>query len=138
MNEIFMRKTNGKSSGFSREYFLDNASAQSVWNQISTSRGLSEWFAPRVDITGNDIHIFWDEKGDDRKALIVKRDPKKLIKWVWDDDHNSYISMEIVYTELSRTISLLVDDHDESMEPETLEELWANHLERLLATLGLN
>lgn len=133
-----MRIKNGKFGGFRKEYFLNNASAQSVWNQISTSRGLSEWFAPKVDITGNDIHIFWDEVGDDRKALIVKREPKQCIKWIWDDDPNSYISLEIVYTELSHTISLIVDDHDEGLDPETLEELWANHIERLLGTLGLS
>lgn len=128
----------GKPIGFQKEYFLDSASAQSVWNQISTSRGLSEWFAPKVDITGDSVHIFWDDEGDDRKAHITKREPKKVITWVWDDDPNSYISMEIVFTELSRTISLLVDDHDEGMDPDTLEGLWENHLERLLWTLGLS
>ncbi|MDN4753685.1 START-like domain-containing protein [Porphyromonadaceae bacterium W3.11] len=133
-----MRKSNVKFSGYRKEFFLDSASAQSVWNQISTSRGLSEWFAPMVDITGNDLHVYWDDAGDDRKALIVKLEPQRLIKWVWTDDPDSYLSMEIVFTELSRTISLLVDDHDEGLDPETLDELWTNHMERLLSTLGLS
>ena len=123
--------------GFRSEYLLDGASKKSVWNQISTSRGLSEWFAPEVELYGVSVHVFWDRNGDDRKASIVEAKEGDKIKWVWDDDPESYLSMEIVTTELSHTISLLVDDHDLALDQKTLMALWEAHIEKLKTSLGI-
>ncbi|MDO5035748.1 MAG: START-like domain-containing protein [Porphyromonas sp.] len=123
--------------GLVHEYLFDRASVRSIWNEISTSRGLTEWFAEKVDIYGDDIHIYWDLKGDDRSGKIVEFEAPFKIKWVWDDDLDSFVSMEIVETELSRTVSLLVEDHDLNMERETLDYIWENHIEKLMASLGL-
>lgn len=129
---------NDKTVGFRREYFLNTASPHSIWNQISTARGLSEWFAPRVDITKKTIHIFWDEQGDDRVATIHKREVDKLIEWRWNDDPESYIRMEIVTTELSTSSSLIVTDYDKGLDLESLEQIWEVHEERLYASLGIS
>lgn len=130
-------KRSDKPVGFQKEYFLKTASAHSIWNQISTARGLTEWFAPKVDITHDTIHIYWDNQGDDRVATINKRVPNKLIEWRWNDDPNSYIRMEIVKTELTKSTSLIVNDYDRGLETETLELIWAAHEERLYASLGI-
>lgn len=128
-----------KQAGFQKEYFLDRASPKSIWNQISTSRGLSEWFAPKVDINAQGkIHIFWDDKGDDRIATITERTKDKVIQWNWDDEPQCYIRMEIVSTELSKSTSLIVTDYDLALEQETLENIWAAHEERLFYTLGVS
>lgn len=129
---------NNKPIGFRKEYFLNTASPHSIWNQISTARGLSEWFAPRVDITKNTIHVFWDEQGDDRIATIHKREVDKLFEWRWNDDPESYIRMEIVTTELSTSASLLVTDYDRGLDLESLEQIWESHEERLYASLGIS
>lgn len=123
--------------GYRGEFLLDRASIRSIWNQISTSRGLSEWFAQEVDIIGDDMIVYWDKKGDDRAATITVREPNSMIKWVWKDDPESYISLEIVRAELSQTVSLLVDDHDLNMSRESLEDIWENHLYLLRSRLGL-
>lgn len=127
----------GQSVGFRGEFLLDGASAKSIWNQISSSRGLSEWFAPHVDLTGVSVHVFWDSKGDDREAVITDAKDRTYIQWNWEDDPDSYIRMEIVTTELSHTVSLLVEDHDLSMDTSTLEALWDKHIDRLKVTLGI-
>lgn len=134
MSSVEMNKQH---QGFRKEYFLKTASVHSVWNQISTSQGLSEWFAPRVDITKDRIHIFWDEKGDDRVGTISSRIVDKLIEWHWNDDPQSFIRMEIVSTELSHSTSLLVEDCDKGLGVEVLEQLWAAHEELLYARLGI-
>lgn len=132
-----MRDTSIQKTGYKHEFLFDNASPKSIWNQISTSVGLSEWFAPRVDVIGDAVHVFWDEKGDDRKAMIIESDFKHLIKWVWDDDQESFLRMEIMVTELSGVTSLIIEDHDISMSTSNLEHLWKNHIERLKNSLGL-
>ncbi len=126
-----------KKVGFRGEFLLDGASAKSTWNQISSSRGLSEWFAPHVDLTGVSVHVFWDDKGDDREAMITDAADGIYIQWNWEDDPESYIRMQIVTTELSQTVSLLVEDHDLSMETDTLSALWEKHIDRLRTTLGI-
>ena len=126
-----------KGEGFRKEYFMGGASPRSVWNQISTSRGLSEWFAPKVDIFVDRVHVYWDQQGDDREGTIETRKEGSVIKWVWNDDPESFLSMKVVSTELSHVTSLLVDDHDRSLSPVTLEALWEVHIEKLKATLGI-
>ncbi len=123
--------------GFQSEYVLGNASVRSIWNQITTSKGLSEWFAPNVYIDGKLVSVHWDEEDDKRHATISEIEKEKLIKWIWNDDCHSYISMEIIKTELTSTVSLLVDDYDVKMEYETLEQLWERHIEELRRSLGL-
>lgn len=123
--------------GFRGEFLLDGASPKSIWNQISSSRGLSEWFAPHVDLTGISVHVFWDNKGDDREATITDAEDGSYIQWNWEDDPESFIRMTIVATELSHTVSLLVEDHDLSMDTDTLEALWEKHIDRLKITLGI-
>lgn len=132
-----MTKVPDKEVGYKHEFLLDNASPTSVWNQISGSTGLSRWFAPRVEIAGDEVHVYWDEEGDDRRGIITESDDKHLIKWVWSDDPDSYMCFEIVVTELSGVTSLIVEDHDLSMDERTLSRLWDNHIEHLKMSLGL-
>lgn len=127
-----------KSVGYREEFVLDRVSTRSIWNQISTSRGLSEWLAPQVCVRGKEIVIDWDGEGDKRKATIEEYELERYIKWRWDDDPDSYVAMEIVKTELTSTVSLLVEDHDVSMDTELLENLWIYHMEKLRHTLGID
>ena len=124
--------------GFEIEIDLDNASPKSVWNQISTARGLSEWIAPRVDVSLRKIHVFWDETGDDRSATVTDLKKGEYIQWNWNDCPTSYVRMEIVVSELSPFVSLMVNDHDEHLEPATLQKIWANHRRKLRLSLGLS
>ena len=124
--------------GFKIEIDLDNASPKSVWNQISTARGLSEWIAPRVDVSLRKIHVFWDETGDDRSATVTDLRKGEYIQWKWNDCPTSYVRMEIVVSELSHFVSLMVNDHDEHLEPATLQKIWANHRRKLRLSLGLS
>ena len=130
------RTTHGE--GYKIEIDLDNASPQSVWNQISTSRGLSEWMAPRVDVSLRSIHVFWDETGDDRTATVTDLKKGAYIQWNWNDHPDSYVRMEIIVSELSHLVSLLVNDHDEHLEPTTLQKIWGNHRRKLRLSLGLS
>ena len=124
--------------GFKIEIDLDNASPQSVWNQISTARGLSEWIAPRVDVSLRKIHVFWDEIGDDRAATVTDLKKGEYIQWNWNDCPTSFVRMEIVVSELSHFVSLMVNDHDEHLEPATLQKIWSNHRRKLRLSLGLS
>ena len=124
--------------GFKIEIDLDNASPQSVWNQISTARGLSEWIAPRVDVSLRKIHVFWNETGDDRAATVTDMKKGEYIQWNWNDCPTSFVRMEIVVSELSHFVSLMVNDHDEHLEPATLQKIWSNHRRKLRLSLGLS
>ncbi|KGL49663.1 START-like domain-containing protein [Porphyromonas cangingivalis] len=127
----------GNGVGYQNEYVLNRASVRSIWNQLTTSKGLSEWFAPNVLIDSKSIRVEWDELGDHREGTITDIENEKLIKWIWNDDKKSYLSMEIVKTELTSTVSLLVDDHDIEMDAVTLEQLWERHIEELRHSLGI-
>ena len=42
---------------FNIEYVFDNVSRSSLWNHITTSRGLSSWFAEKVSIKTMSIRL---------------------------------------------------------------------------------
>lgn len=126
------------SKGYSTEIVLGQASVRSVWNQIATDHGLSEWLAPNVKIIGDKIQVDWDGDGNHRTGRILSRQEDMGIKWEWTDDPASYFSMTIVKTELSATTSLIVEDCDLSMEVELLEDIWNYHTIRLKRSLGVD
>lgn len=130
--------TKGIEVRFRHEYILNRASVRSIWNQLTTPKGLSEWFAPNVQINRTKVYVEWDEHGEDyREGSIISSEHEKSIKWTWDDNQKSYISMEIVKTELTSTVSLIIEDHDEDMDTPTLERLWERHIEALRHSLGI-
>lgn len=128
-------------TSYREEFLLNHVSVKSLWNQISTSKGLADWFAYNVERNADQFTFFWDKKNMSTALLIVS-DPERFISFQWEDEApNSqearYLSFEIIKAEISGAVSLLVRDDALSTEDPSADAIWSKHISQLKKSLGL-
>lgn len=118
------------------EYVFDKVSKRSLWNHLTTSLGLSSWFADNVDING-DIYTFtWHKSSEQATVLSVR--PEAYIKFRWlEETDNSYFEFRIHTVELTRAVALEITDFAEPSEKSDAINLWDTQVEELKRTLGV-
>lgn len=122
---------------FTQEYFLDNVSLSSLWNQIATPRGLSEWFAQHVELHKNILTFYWDRTNtEDAEIVSAKRKELLIWKWVEHDEPNT-VTFKLKKTELTGTVSMIVIDEQLPADDEEALSIWNNHIEHLKSSLGV-
>ena len=118
--------------------FPITASPQLLYQYISTSSGLSEWFADNVNSRGEVFTFIWD--GESQKARIsTKKSSEKIrFKWLGDDEQeiDSYFEFKIQEDELTKDVSLVVVDFAEEDEIEEAKQLWETQIADLKQVLG--
>lgn len=122
---------------FLLEYSFGHVSASVLWNSISTTSGLSCWFADKVYQEGDVIHFVWG-KTEVQKAEILLHRNGSYIRYHWLDDENpkSYFELKILCDELTMDVILVVTDFCEADEKEEAIELWNNQIDALKKALG--
>lgn len=122
---------------FLLEYSFGHVSASVLWNSISTTSGLSCWFADKVYQEGDAIHFVWG-KTEVQKAEILLHRNGSYIRYHWLDDENpkSYFELKILCDELTMDVILVVTDFCEPDGKEEAIELWNNQIDALKKALG--
>ena len=55
------------------EYVLNQVSRRSLWNHLTTSAGLSAWFADKVTVINMDKYTFyWNKEGQKATAILIQ------------------------------------------------------------------
>ena len=111
------------------------ASAQILFNYLSTPSGLSQWFANDVDIN-KDIYKFkWD--GQESEAQMVKKATNKSIRYRWlDSPEEEYFEFDIVQDELTGDIALVITDFVDPGDESESALLWESQVKELRNYLG--
>ena len=81
-----------KKEKFSIEYIFDNVSSLSLWNQLSTSMGLSAWFADKVAVKNDEYTFTWHTEEQKARAIIVL--PEVCIRYQWIDESDPIVYFE--------------------------------------------
>ncbi len=125
-----------KRQKYTLEFPFKNIPVNVLWTNISTSFGLSEWFADNV--TGDDEnYTFWWSK-QPSVARVVSKKPTRSIRFQWEDDEDTdyYFELSIVTTELSGDVSLIVTDFADHADYDDSVLLWNQELDRLRRRVG--
>ena len=69
---------------FHIEYIFDKVSNHSLWNHLTTPRGLSSWFADDVNIHSQTYTFTWRKVQE--QAVVIKLEPEVCIRFHWVDD----------------------------------------------------
>ncbi len=120
------------------EYVLNQVSNQSLWNHLTTTAGLSSWFADNVTIHKKKEYTFyWNKEGQNAKAILIK--PNECIRFRWEEDEGQpyYFEFAIHFTELTSSTSLVITDFAEPDEKDDAIDLWDSQVEVLKRTLGI-
>lgn len=113
-----------------------HVSPQMLFQYISSTSGLSEWFASKVT-ENNGIYTFsWEDS--EEKAKLVRKKLDETIRFRWVDSPNeTFFEMKIMVDELTDDVSLLITDFSESDNIEESKMLWENQISELKHVLGV-
>ena len=122
---------------FHIEFVFDKASKNSLWEYISTSAGLGEWFADSVVVDGKLFTFHW--KDHINEAEVIGIIPNNFIRFHWLEDKNRDIFFEfkLQKIELTGGLSLIITDFAEKDERESSIALWETQIRTLKRVLGL-
>lgn len=115
--------------------FPMKASPKMLYSYISTASGLGDWFAEKVEATGNVYTFTWDGETS-RAKLSHKREPH-LVRFNWlDEPDKTYFEIEIVLDEITSDIELVVTDFSTAEEKDELYQLWDSQIHQLKMLIG--
>ena len=115
-----------------------HASPQLLFQYLSTSSGLSEWFADNVNSRGEDFTFIWDDSEEYAKLLQKKNNEKVRFRWLNDeeDQDDYYFEFKIVVDEITKDVSLIISDFADEDELDEAKMLWENLIGSLKQVLG--
>ena len=122
---------------FHIEFIFDKASKNSLWEYISTSAGLAEWFADTVDVDGK-LYVFkWNNHI--HEAELISIIPNNSIRFHWLDDENqdTFFEFHLHKIEITGGLSLVITDFTDKHEKESAIALWETQVKTLKRVLGL-
>jgi uncharacterized protein YndB with AHSA1/START domain len=115
-----------------------HASPELLYQYISTSSGLSEWFADNVTSRGEIFNFAWD--AEEQSAKLISKKTNERVKFRWLDenmkDTNYHFEIKIMVDELTKDVSIYVSDF---VNPEDFEDsnmLWENQINELKHVIG--
>lgn len=126
-----------KKEKYHLEYVFDRVSLDSLWRNLSTGVGLSEWFADEVNMEGEQVSFSWSE-GDEDIAHITNLNPGESIRFEWADEPGTYLEFCVHTAELTGSRSLEITDFAERAEQIGSIELWDRQIDRLRHVLGVS
>ena len=119
---------------FNLEYEI-KSSPRILYNFLSESNGLNQWFADKVTFRDQIYTFTWDD--EEQKAKLLGMKENKFVRFRWlDDDPQCYFEMEIVQDELTNDVALSITDF---ATEETIAErklIWNNQIDYLIGVLG--
>lgn len=117
------------------EYII-NASQKLLYEFITSSSGLSEWFADDVNIQGNIYTFIWDGSRQQAEVLNITEGRSIRLRWT-DRPSDAYFEFRIEQNELTHELSLVITDFAEAAEEKnSLEVLWQGQVQRLMKIIG--
>lgn len=122
---------------FTIEFGLKKGSTKALWKLISTPIGLAEWMADNVDEDNTGVYTFSWSKSSER-AKLLEMQPEERIRFRWlNSPEDTYFEIEIIKSELTGEIALMLTDFASPDEREDLINLWAAEIDTLIRRIGL-
>jgi len=124
-----------KKKKYTLEYII-KSSPVILFDFVSTSAGLEQWFADKVDDHLDIFTFTWE--GNDQKAEMVEMDDLEYVKYRWvDNPYDEFFEFRITSTEITGDTVLLITDFAEANELRDVQFLWDSQVKTLMKRLGL-
>ena len=119
------------------EYVFEKASRNALWNYLTSSTGLSVWFADDVQVKGNIYTFVWNKSPAEAELLSVIPNNKVRFRWIEDENPESYFEFELHTDEMTGALVLEITDFAEPEEKDHTVSLWDSQIKLLKRTLGI-
>ena len=121
---------------FQIEYVFQNISANILWREITSSQGLSEWFADSCDVVDKKKYIFsW--QGTSQAAFLIESEEGKFVRFQWENEVDSYFEFRIETSNLTKNVALTIVDFAEPEDKEDSIMLWDSQIDNLKRLMGI-
>ncbi|MFN2437886.1 MAG: START-like domain-containing protein [Chitinophagaceae bacterium] len=102
---------------------------------LSTSSGLQEWFADKVDDQDGVFSFSWN--GSEETAEVVDSEEDKFIRFHWSNaPKGEYFEFRIEKSEVTNQTVLIINDFAEKKEIKDQTRLWDHQLKDLFHRIG--
>ena len=102
---------------------------------LSTSSGLQEWFADKVDDKDDIFSFTWN--GATEQAKVVEKELDKFIRYHWlTAPKDEYFEFRIEKTEVSNQTIFIIKDYAEKKEIKDQSRLWDHQVKELFHRVG--
>ena len=119
------------------EYVFEKASKSTLWNYLTSSTGLSGWFADDVHVKENFYTFIWNKTPVEAELLNIVPNNKVRFRWVEDESPESYFEFKLHTDEITGAIVLEITDFAEPEEKDDVINLWDSQIKLLKRTLGI-
>lgn len=115
--------------------FVIKSSPVILFNFLSTTSGLSQWFADHVDYKDDVYSFFWNQSED--KAILLEKEENSFIKFRWDyDEPEYYFEFRIERSEVTGDTILIITDFADDIDKKDQVRLWESQVKTLLQQIG--
>jgi uncharacterized protein YndB with AHSA1/START domain len=116
--------------------FTIKSSVKILYQCLSTSSGLSEWFADDVTIKKDYAKFVWEGQEEEGKVLAKKTD--QFIRYQLDENEGTdyYFEFAIKTDPLTGDVALMITDYVDEDEEEEQTLLWESQVGELRHILG--
>ena len=106
-----------------------------LYEFLSTSSGLQEWFADKVDERDSVFSFSWNGTTD--KAEVTESEDQKFIRFHWTHlPKDEFFEFRIEKSEVTNQTILVIRDFAEKAEVKDQKQLWDYQVKDLLHRLG--
>ena len=106
-----------------------------LYEFLSTSSGLQEWFADKVDDQDGIFYFSWN--GSQDTAEVVEQELDKFIRFHWSHaPKDEYFEFAIEKSEVTNQTILVIKDFAEKKEIKDQSQLWGHQVKELFHRLG--
>lgn len=115
-----------------------HASPELLYQYISTSSGLSEWYANNVTSRGEVFNFSWDSEEQSAKLISKKTNERIKFRWLNEElkETDYHFEIKILVDELTKDVSLYISDYVYSDEIEDAEMICLNQINELKHVIG--
>ncbi len=106
-----------------------------LYEFLSTSTGLQEWFADKVEDTDGVFSFAWN--GSAEEAEVLESEENKSIRFHWvGSPKDEYFEFSIEKSEVTNLTILIINDFAEKKEIKDQSQLWETQVKELFHRLG--
>jgi len=110
-----------------------------LFSRLSTSEGLSEWFADDVTSNGSIFTFRWGKT--ESRARLSGFKENKFVRFEWEeveeDKESNFFEFKITVHDLTGDLALIITDFAEPDEKEDAIYLWDAQINDLKRALGI-
>lgn len=122
---------------FQIEYTIHNVSLSMLWQTISTSNGLEEWFADKVIVNDKRYTFSWGDSSQVAELISIRAG--SFIRFRWEEDMNEkcYFELKITVDEITGEVALIITDFADTDDQADAKTLWNKQINDLFRKIGL-